>query len=76
MTLNKLWVIAFRDLGRNRRRTGLTLIAVALGLALLIVMSGWIAGALEGAIQNSIRLKTGHLQMRADSYEEEKFSLL
>lgn len=76
MAIRKFWVIAYRDLGRNRRRSSLSLIAVALGLALTIVMSGFIAGALEGSLQNNIRLSTGHVQLRAASYEEEKLSLL
>ena len=76
MPIRKFWVIAYRDLGRNRRRTILTGAAVALGLALIIVLSGWIAGALENSLQNNIRLITGLLQIRADSYEEEKVSLL
>lgn len=76
MTWAKLWVIASRDLGRNRRRTLLTMTAVALGQALVIVASGFVAGALESALQNNIRLNTGHLQLRAASYEMEKQSLL
>ena len=76
MAFTKLWVIAYRDLGRNRRRSILTLIAVALGLALLVVMSGYIAGVLDGALSNSIRLQTGHVQLRAESYDETKLSLL
>ena len=47
MPLSKLWIIAYRDLGRNRRRSIFTLLAVALGLALLIVMNGFIAGIFE-----------------------------
>jgi ABC-type lipoprotein release transport system permease subunit len=75
MALSKLWVIAFRDLGRNRRRSVLTALAVALGLALLIVLNGYIAGVVEDALQNSIRLRTGHVQIRAEPYQEEKLSL-
>jgi ABC-type lipoprotein release transport system permease subunit len=75
MTLGKLWTIAYRDLWRNRRRSLLTLLAVALGLALLIVMNGFIAGIMEDSLQNSIRLRTGHVQIRANSYEEETLSL-
>jgi ABC-type lipoprotein release transport system permease subunit len=76
MALNKLWTIAYRDLLRNRRRSFFTALAVALGLALIIFMSGMIAGMLESSIQDSIRLNTGHVQIRAESYEEEKQSLL
>ncbi len=75
MTLPKLWTIAYRDLWRNRRRSLLTLLAVALGLALLMVMNGFIAGIMEDSLQNSIRLRTGHVQIRANSYQEETLSL-
>jgi len=76
MALTKLWTIALRDLGRNRRRSLFSLIAVGLGLALVIVISGYIAGVIDGSLQNSIELQTGHVQLRAESYEEEKLSLL
>lgn len=75
MAFGKLWVIAYRDLLRNRRRSLFTALAVALGLALLIVLNGYIAGVLEDSLQNSIRLQTGHVQLRAQSYTEEKMSL-
>ncbi len=75
MALAKLWVIAYRDLGRNRRRSILSLLAVALGLALLILLNGWIAGIIDETVQNDIRLRTGHVQVRAESYSEEQVSL-
>lgn len=76
MAIKKFWTIAYRDLVRNRRRTILTLLAVALGMMVLIMMSGVIAGAFSGALRENIRLNTGHLQLRAESYEVEKLSLL
>lgn len=76
MAFGKLWVLALRDLGRNRRRSLLALLAVSLGLALLILVNGFIAGVVEDSLQNSIRLRTGHVQMRAESYRDEKMSLL
>ena len=75
MAWTKLWVIAYRDLIRNRRRTFFTLLAVALGLALLIVVNGYLAGVMEDSLQNSIRLQTGHVQVRAASYPDGKRSL-
>ncbi len=75
MAWTKLWAIGYRDLGRNRRRSVFTALAVALGLALLIIMNGYIAGVMEDSLQNSIRLQTGHLQLRAPSYEIEELSL-
>jgi ABC-type lipoprotein release transport system permease subunit len=71
----RLWKIAARDLGRNKRRSGLTLLAMALGLALLVVTSGLMVGAVEGSIENSIRVQTGHVQIREESYNEDKVSL-
>jgi len=76
MALKKFWAIAYRDLVRNRRRSILTLLAVALGMMVLIMMSGFIVGAMAGALDQNIHLNTGHLQLRDDSYEIEKLSLL
>jgi len=71
----KLWRIAVRDVGRNKRRSGLTLIAVALGLALVIALHGLEMGAMEGSVENNIRVQSGHVQVRAESHEEDKVSL-
>jgi ABC-type lipoprotein release transport system permease subunit len=75
MALIKLWVIAYRDLGRNRRRTGLTILAVSLGLAVLIMMSGFIAGIFDSMISFSILLNSGHVQIQSESFRTEKPSL-
>jgi ABC-type lipoprotein release transport system permease subunit len=70
-----LWRMAFRNLGRNRRRSALTLIAVALGMGLLVVLASFVKGELDATLRNGIRLQTGHVQVREESYEREKFSL-
>lgn len=76
MALGKLWTIGYRDLLRNRRRSLFTLLAVALGLALLIVLNGFITGVFDDALENNIRLQTGHVQLRAPTYRDEQMSLL
>jgi ABC-type lipoprotein release transport system permease subunit len=76
MAIKRFWVIAFRDLIRNKRRTLLTLLAVTLGMMVLIMMSGFIAGIIADGLRENIRLNTGHIQLRDDSYEIEKLSLL
>ncbi|BAM01736.1 lipoprotein releasing system transmembrane protein LolC [Caldilinea aerophila DSM 14535 = NBRC 104270] len=68
-------MIAYRDLARNRRRTFFTMLAVALGLALLITLNGYISGVMEDGLQNSIRLQTGHVQVRAATYPDGKHSV-
>jgi ABC-type lipoprotein release transport system permease subunit len=71
----QLYKMAWRDLGRNRRRTFFSMLALAVGVALLIFMASFIAGEMRGAMQTSIKLQTGHLQVRAASYNEDKTSL-
>jgi len=71
----RLWKLAIRDLGRNKRRSALTLVAVALGLGLLVVTSGLIEGSVWGSIENNIRVQSGHVQVREESYDEDKVSL-
>lgn len=76
MAIKRFWVIAFRDLIRNKRRTLLTLLAVTLGMMVLIMMSGFITGIVADGLRENIRLNTGHIQLRDDTYEIEKLSLL
>jgi ABC-type lipoprotein release transport system permease subunit len=73
--MNQLLKMAFRDLGRNKRRSILSALAVSIATTLLIFMASVVRGEFRGALQNGIRLQTGHLQIRAASYEENKVSL-
>jgi ABC-type lipoprotein release transport system permease subunit len=73
--MRQLMKIAYRDLIRSRRRSVLTLMAIAVGVSLLVFMSGFIQGAITDSIENNIRLQTGHLKIRAESYDEDKVSL-
>ena len=67
--------MAFRDLGRNRRRTFFSALAVSVGLAILILMASVIEGEMGTAIQRAILLQSGHIQVWAASYDENKSSL-
>jgi ABC-type lipoprotein release transport system permease subunit len=67
--------MAFRDLGRNRRRTFFSALAVSVGLAILILMASVIKGEMGSAIEKAILLQSGHIQVRAASYNENKSSL-
>ena len=73
--MTQLFKMAFRDLGRNRRRTLLSSVAVAMGLALLLLIAGVLAGEMQGAMDNTILLQSGDLQVRAASYNIDKTSL-
>ncbi|MBK8783802.1 MAG: ABC transporter permease [Anaerolineales bacterium] len=71
----QIFKMAFRDLGRNRRRNFFSALAVAIGLALLILLSSVIQGEMGSAIESAINLQSGHIQIRAASYDENKSSL-
>jgi ABC-type lipoprotein release transport system permease subunit len=71
----QLFKMALRDLGRNRRRSFFSSLALGLGLALLLLMAAFIHGEMSSAIDSTIKLQSGHLQVRAQSYDESKNSL-
>ncbi|MGC1378411.1 MAG: ABC transporter permease [Anaerolineales bacterium] len=73
--MTQIFKMAFRDLGRNRRRSFFSALAVAIGLALLILMASVIAGEMGSALESAIRLSSGHIQIRAATYDENKSSL-
>lgn len=71
----QLLKMAFRDLGRNRRRSFFSALAVGMGLALLMLMASVINGEMGSAVESAIRLQSGHIQLRMPSYNENKSSL-
>ena len=71
----QLLQMAFRDLGRNRRRSFFSSLAVALGLAMLLLLAATVKGEMSGAMDSTIKLQSGHLQVRGTSYDEGKTSL-
>jgi len=71
----QLFKMALRDLGRNRRRSFFSSLAVAMGLALLLLLASFIQGEMGSAIKSAIRLQSGHVQVRMKSYDESKTSL-
>jgi len=73
--MNQLFKMAFRDLGRNRRRSFFSALALGMGLALLLLMASVITGEMESSMESSIRLQSGHLQIRAANYIEARSSL-
>jgi len=67
--------LAYRNVGRNKTRSLLSSLAVGVGMALLLLMVSVLEGEMTGALQNTIRLQSGHLQIRPAHYEENKISL-
>ncbi len=71
----QLLKLAFRNLGRNRRRSFFSALAMGMALALLLLMASVIQGEYGDAIELAIHLQSGHLQVRSASYDEAKTSL-
>ena len=73
--MSQAFKLAYRNIGRNKTRSLLSSLAVGVGMALLLLMVSVLEGEMTGALQNTIRLQSGHLQIRPASYEESKISL-
>jgi ABC-type lipoprotein release transport system permease subunit len=71
----QLLTMGFRDLGRNKRRSFFSALALGLGLGVLLTVSAFLNGEMQGALENTLRFESGHLQVRAESYNENKTSL-
>lgn len=66
--------MAWRNVRRNRRRTLITLSAVGMGLALIILWRSLMEGAYGDILVSVIRLQTSHLQVRAIEDETRKLT--
>src|SRR5689334_2296588 len=73
--MTQAFKLAFRNIGRNKTRSLLSALAVGIGMALLLLMVSVLEGEMGGALQNAIRLQSGHIQIRPANYEEGKASL-
>jgi ABC-type lipoprotein release transport system permease subunit len=71
----QIFKMAFRDLGRNRRRSFLSALALGVGLALLLMMDSVVVGEMDTAVDAAINLQSGDLQVRSANYDEDSTSL-
>lgn len=70
--MGKLLLMAWRNLGRNRRRTALTVAAIAFATLVLIFFKSMQAGGYAEMIESIVRTHVGHLQVQAPGYQEDK----
>jgi ABC-type lipoprotein release transport system permease subunit len=62
--------LAWRNIWRNWRRTGIATLAIMLGLLLLVFMDGLYGGYDEAVFANAVRLYGGNLQIHAPGFKE------
>lgn len=64
--------MAWRNIGRNPRRTVLTISAIAFASLLLVFMLSLQFGSYDAMINASVKIHTGHLQVQAEGYQEKR----
>ncbi len=67
--------MAYRNLGRHRRRSILSGLALAMGTALLMFIAAFFQGEMRSSMETTLRLNSGHLQVRAANYDPDKLSV-
>lgn len=68
--MGKLLRMAWRNVWRNRRRTVIAVIAIALGLTLMLFFDGLMGGAKQAIYGNTVRLQGGNVQVHAPGYRQ------
>ena len=68
----KMVKISWRNLWRNATRTNITITAVALCVAILIIFQALIIGLIEKTVSNTTNLLVGEVQIHADGYLDDR----
>ncbi len=67
--------MAYRNLGRHRRRSILSGLALALGTTLLMFIAAFFTGEMRSSMETTLRLNTGHIQVQNADYDPDKLSV-
>jgi ABC-type lipoprotein release transport system permease subunit len=67
--------MAYRNLGRHRRRSLLSGLALAMGTALLMFIAAFFQGEMRSSMETTLRLNTGHIQVQDADYDPDKLSV-
>lgn len=68
----RLLQMAWRNLWRNPRRTLITMIAIALGYAMLLLFACLLEGLQQQMVENGTRLGLSHVQVHAPGYAPDR----
>lgn len=64
--------MAFRNVGRNKRRTMLSAIAIAVAVMVVLFMRGYMGGLTDSMFDSLIKIQTGHIKiMHSEYYDKE-----
>jgi putative ABC transport system permease protein len=65
-----IWTIAWRNIWRNRKRSGILLAAIAFGLWAGLLTTGMFNGMSEQVVRSAIDTRTAHVQIHAPGFVE------
>lgn len=69
---NELFLIAIRNVWRNRRRSVLNVVALSVGMTIMIVSIGWVRGYFTTLYTGMMNFDTGQVQVLHSEYLEEE----
>ncbi len=67
---NSFFLLALRNIFRNKRRTIITFLAIISGMVGLIVFGGFVEYSFWGLRESTIRSQLGHIQVYKKGYSE------
>jgi putative ABC transport system permease protein len=70
MSVNVFAKLAWRNVKRNKRRSALTVLIAAIGLATLIISNALYDGFHERMISNAVKIFMGHVQVHARGFQD------
>ncbi len=65
------FLLAWRNIWRNKRRTAIILTAVVIGIWSMVLLGSLMRGLAAGMIKNGIATLTGHLQIHHQGYRND-----
>jgi len=69
--MSYIFLLAFKNILRSKRRTILTITTLAFGVMLYIVISAMYAGLDKSSYNNLVEFDTGHIKIRKAGFDEE-----
>jgi len=68
---NKFFILALRNIFRNKRRTSITFLTIISGMVGLIIFGGFVEYSFWGLRESTIRTQLGHIQIYKKGYTDE-----
>lgn len=66
-----LWIVSWRNIWRNKVRSGVVILAVALGVWGLLFLLGFTRGIVRDYVKSNIELQTSHFQIHHPEFKKD-----